>query len=231
MNAQTASASAAKTALLFGLIVIWLMATLAGLWWFQQKNVRAFVGAGDDAAYWRAEEVEQRLQPLLQALPAAQPGQVTLLHFWNPGCLCNQLSQRHFDALIHQFDASQLRILVVAPASLSNDAEAEFNRLNGSRMTLVRETVFRSNHDETQPGNQPQPQPLNLPASPAVALFGADGKLGYFGAYGFGALCTVANDDFFPNIVRSLQTGHYGPFANVAGSGCFCAWPADQTNK
>ena len=213
-SADSAPLSARRTFFLYGIIAVWLLATLAGLWWFQQQSVRAFVSATDDARFWQASQTETLLRPLFDQLPAAEAGQVTLIHFWNPDCLCNQLSQRHFDGLIYQFTPQQLRILVVAPASLSAEQEADFIRLNGARMTLLRD-----------------PLNLPLPTSPALALFAPDGRMGYFGAYGFGALCTVANDDFFPNIVRKLASEGYGPFVNVAGSGCFCAWPTDQTNK
>lgn len=192
------------------LIIIWLAATLAGLWWFQQQNVRPFIGADDDARFWQASQAEQLLQPILAPLPAPAAGQVTLLQFWNPGCLCNQLSQRHFDALLHQFKTDSLRVVAVAPASASDEDLQSFLRLNGERMDIVR-----------------APAGFTLPASPALALFGPDNRLGYFGAWGFGALCTVANDDFFPAMVRALQNEGYGPFANVAGDGCFCAWPGN----
>lgn len=201
--------STTRMILLTLLIGGWLAATLLGLWWFQQQNVRPFVDAGDDASFWRTHSVDERLRPLLEALPPALPEQVTLIHFWNPDCLCNQLSQRHFDGLISAFSNEQLRILVVAPASISDQQLQEFEQLNGQRMQIIRE-----------------PYPLNLPVSPGLALYGPDQTFGYFGAYGFGALCTVANDEFFPSIVRKMSAGEaYGPFANVAGSGCFCAWP------
>ncbi|MCD8521001.1 MAG: DUF6436 domain-containing protein [Saccharospirillaceae bacterium] len=210
-----ASANTAKNVWLILLVSVWLLATLAGLWWFQQQNVRPFVAGTDDPRFWQAGQVNQMLQPLLQQLPPTPTIQTTeqtvvLLHFWNPDCLCNQLSQRHFDGLISRFSAEQLRIVVVAAPGTTDEQLHQFRQLNGRRMEVMR---------------QPQGIDLPLPSSPALALLNSRGELGYFGAYGFGALCTVANDDFFPNIVRELSTKGYGPFANVAGDGCFCAWP------
>jgi len=211
-------ASSAKNIWLALLVSVWLLATLAGLWWFQQQNVRPFVAASDDPRFWQASQVSQMLQPLLQQLPPSAIPQgtdepVLLLHFWNPDCLCNQLSQRHFDGLISRFNAAQLRIVVIAAPGTSDEQLQNFRQLNGARMEVIR---------------QPLGLDLPLPSSPALALLSPQGELGYFGAYGFGALCTVANDDFFPNIVRELGTKGYGPFANVAGDGCFCAWPAQK---
>ena len=200
--------SARRTLLLSLLIGAWLLLTLAGLWWFQQQNVRPFVSIHDDPAFWQAPATGQLLLPLLQAFPPPASTQVTLLHFWNPDCLCNQISQRHFDGLIRAFEPQALRIIVVAPATATDDQLARFRELNGRRMSVIR-----------------APAELRIPASPGLALFGPDMRMGYYGAYGFGALCTVANDDFFPNIVRTLRHDSYGPFVNVAGNGCFCAWP------
>ncbi|MAD43917.1 MAG: hypothetical protein CMH98_02820 [Oceanospirillaceae bacterium] len=199
-----------KTWLLSALILVWLVATLAGLWWFQQQNIRPFVAPGDDSRFWQASQAAPLLEDLYRNLPDA-PERVTLIHFWNPDCLCNQVSQRHFDGLIHGFSKQDLRIIVVAAPTVTEAGLEQFKALNGDRLEVMR-----------------APAGFSVPASPGLALFSADGKLGYFGAYGFGALCTVANDDFFPNIVRSLAGEGYGPFVNVAGSGCFCPWPANK---
>lgn len=201
-----------KNAWLMALIIVWLLATSAALWWFQSQSVRPFIDTEDDVRFWQAQQVNALLQPLLTQLPSPNAQQVTLLYFWNPDCLCNQLSQRHLDDLLKRFSAEQLRVVAVTPANISQTLISEFKRLNGERIELMS-----------------APSSLPLPSSPALALFDAEHQLGYFGAWGFGALCTVASDDFFPNIVRALQQDGYGPFANVAGSGCFCAWPHDAS--
>jgi len=90
-------ASSAKNIWLALLVSVWLLATLAGLWWFQQQNVRPFVSNNDDTRFWQASQVGQMLQPLLQqlppsAIPEGTDEPVLLLHFWNPVCLCNQTS-------------------------------------------------------------------------------------------------------------------------------------------
>lgn len=212
MNTTNNDKDLYKNLAISALLVLWLVATLAGLWWFQQQNVRPFISNNDDARFWQAAHVQAALEPLLSedssTSISANPKRVTLLNFWNPSCLCNQLSQRHFEGLFKQFDANALRIITIAPANTSDDEIAAFIKLNGERMSIVR-----------------APADFSLPTSPAVALFNHEQQLGYFGAWGFGALCTVASDDFFPNIVRALQNDRYGPFVNVAGNGCFCAWP------
>ena len=196
--------------LVLGIVVIlWLTATAILLWWFQSRSIQPFLAADQNPALVQAQAIEQRLKPWLP--DSANPAAVTLIHFWNPDCLCNQVSSRHFEGLVKQFSASELDILVVVPASTSEQQIDGFTRLNGSRMRIMR-----------LPADQNW-----VPASPALALMRADGHLGYFGAYGFGALCSVSDEDFFPNIVRQMSAGLYGPFTNMAGSGCFCRWPTN----
>lgn len=187
-------------------LLLLFAATLLGLWWFQQQAVRPFMLTTDHPDYWQASKVEQRLQSLWQQLPATQ--QPTLMHFWNPDCLCNQVSQRHYQTLLNRFDASELRVVVVAPHTINAAQQQRLQELNGERIQLL-----------TAPAD------LALPASPSLALFHASGKLGYFGAYGFGALCTVTDDQLFPTLVKHLQTEPYGPFMSITGDGCFCPWP------
>ena len=213
---NTTSNASRKNFLIGSLITIWLAATLLGLWWFQQQTIRPFISANDDARLWQAAEVESLFQSAVVRLPADMAADVVLFHFWNPDCLCNQVSQRHFNGILREFDQQQLRVVAITSTTTSTEQIEDFKRLNGERIDLI----------------QLSPQELPLSASPGLALFNRiDGeyRMGYFGAYGFGALCTVANDDFFPNIIRNLKKGPYGPFMNVAGDGCFCAWnPAEK---
>jgi hypothetical protein len=204
----SSSAPSSQRNLVLGIVVIfWLIATAILLWWFQSRSIQSFLPAEQNPATLQPLMVEQMLQPLLA--PAQQRTAVTLVHFWNPDCLCNQISRRHFDSLTQAFSAQQLAILVIAPTNTSDQQIDDFRRLNGSRMEIRR-----------MPADQHW-----LPSSPSLALVRADGSLGYFGAYGFGALCSISTEDFFPNIVRQMEQGSYGPFMNMAGSGCFCRWP------
>ena len=208
---NTTSNASRKNFLIGSLVGVWLVATLLGLWWFQQQTVRPFISADDDTRLWQAQQVEPLFSTALQQLPQDNQADVVLFHFWNPDCLCNQVSQRHFNGILRQFNQQQLRVIAITSTSTSDEQIREFNKLNGERIDLI----------------QLSPQQLPLSASPGLALFNkVDDQyhMGYFGAYGFGALCTVANDDFFPNIIRNMQKGRYGPFMNVAGDGCFCGW-------
>jgi hypothetical protein len=107
-----------------------------------------------------------------------------------------------------------LRAIALAPASITTEQIDDFQRLNGQRMELL----------VLKPEDEPP-----LSASPGLALYkvehGNAYQLSYYGAYGFGALCTLSEDSLFINMVNDMKQGSYGPFINVAGSGCFCPWP------
>lgn len=199
-----------------GLVVIaWLLATAGFLWWFQSQQVRPFVSNEDDPHQVQVSQLQKMLSPLLSEAKFRNNQALTLVHFWNPNCLCNQLSQRHFEGLLNSVDAENLNVLVVAAPDTSTSEIERFQQLNGERMKIL-----QANSSEFS-----TPLEIKIPSSPALALMHSNGDLGYFGAWGFGALCTLESDDFFPSIVEKMLDGPYGPFANISGSGCFCAWP------
>ena len=82
-----------KTILVSLLIVLWLGAMAAALWWFQTRYIRPFesrtelfVGA------------ELRLPDEL-----AGPGPIRLVHFWDPSCPCNVGNQQHLAELVQTY--------------------------------------------------------------------------------------------------------------------------------
>jgi hypothetical protein len=195
--------------LVIGLLSVWMVATLLGLWWFQQANLKHFISAEDDAQFYQPQAVEALLVPYLDQFPAAINGQQTLLHFWRPDCLCNRISQRHFSRLITNFNADELRIIIIAHPMSSLEEIDDLQQLNGERLTII-----RAKNDL-----------LSLPSSPSLALINQNNKLGYFGAYGFGALCTQNNEEFLSSIVQQMSRDEpLNTFSNVIGKGCFCRW-------
>lgn len=195
--------------LIISLFSFWIAATLLGLWWFQQSNLKSFIDAEDDARFYQARAIEDLLSPYLDQFPATNTTQQTLLHFWRPDCLCNRVSQRHFSRLLTNFNADELRIIIVAHPMSSDEEIARLQTLNGDRLTIIRA------HNDLLP----------LPSSPSLALMNSDNKLGYFGPYGFGAFCTSNDDGFLTSIVNQMASGKpLTTFTNVIGEGCFCSW-------
>lgn len=197
--------------LIIALFSIWVIATVLGLWWFQQSKLKAFIDFEDDPRFYQPAKINQFIQPYIDDLAPALPGQQTLFHFWRSDCICNRVSQRHFSRLLQNFNSEELRIVIIAhPDSLEEDIQ-DLQQLNGNRLQVIRA----------------QPELKVLPSSPALAILNEQHQLGYFGPYGFGAFCTSNEDDFLSSLVRdlSLTDQNEAPtFINVIGEGCFCSW-------
>lgn len=191
------------------LISSWVVVTLLGLWWFQSNQIKSFIDAADDIAYYQPLSIDKIFKPYLESAGEALPNQKTLLHFWKPDCLCNRVSQRHFSDLASEFNNEQLRIIVIAHPSTSDKALADLIELNGDRLVVLRADASL----------------LNLPSSPSLAIYDDLGQFSYFGAYGFGAFCTVRDDDFLSTLIKKAPSSNNGQvFTNVIGDGCFCSW-------
>ena len=195
--------------LIIGLFGLFIAVTVMGLWWFQQANLKDFISKKDDTRFYQPTVVEALLAPYLDQFPTPLANQQTLLHFWRPDCLCNRISQRHFSRLLTHFNAEQLRIIIIAHPSTSREKIDDLQQLNGERLTIIRA----------------QDDLLSLPSSPSLALMNTEHKLGYFGAYGFGAFCTNDDEGFLTHIVDQMATDTpLNTFNNVIGKGCFCSW-------
>lgn len=194
--------------LMISLFTVWISATLIGLWWFQQSKLRPFIDQQDNPAFFQGQHIDEVIQPYLQQLPPPLRGQQTLVHFWKPDCLCNRVSQRHFNGLLESFDEQQLRVLVIAHPETTEQQRQQLIELNSSRFSVL----------------IAQPELVELPASPALALYSPLQRLGYYGPYGFGAFCTVREDGFLTGIVKRMQQKEAPSFINVVGDGCFCSW-------
>lgn len=187
----------------------WVSATVIGLWWFQQYNLKSFANLETDFQYFQSHSIDLLLSPYLAQADLRDNNKdedrPTLFHFWRPDCLCNRVSQRHFARLINQYSPGQLRIVVIAHPDSSDEAIEEIKTLNGDRFIVLRA-------DNTL---------LNLPSSPSLAIYDAGQELSYFGPYGFGALCNVREDGFLASIIDNPKASS---FTNVIGDGCFCSW-------
>ena len=195
--------------LVVSLISSWVVLTLIGLWWFQSNQVKEFIDADDDISYFQPFAIDQILQPYLSKAGKALPNQKTLLHFWRPDCLCNRVSQRHFSDLASEFNDEQLRIIVIAHPNTTDKELNGLIKLNGDRLTVMRA----------------EESLMSLPSSPSLAIYDAQGQFNYFGAYGFGAFCTVRDDNFLSTLIKKETSTNNGQvFTNVIGDGCFCRW-------
>jgi len=200
-----------KTLLMSVLIILWIGGSLGGLWWFQQQATRPFSDTEDTASSRSLNAMQQAFSQLNDQLSGNRnDNRITLFHLWNPDCLCNNVSQRHINRILDAFPEDQLRLVVIAPQNVSMDAIAAL------KTQTPRAEVFPLSAATDIP----------LSASPGLAVFNTQDTLAYYGAYGFGALCSLSQDNMFTDMITALLAGEsYGPFMNIAGRGCFCAWP------
>ena len=64
---------------------------------------------------------------------------------------------------------------------------------------------------------------LKIPATPAVAIWDADGELAYFGPYSSGMSCGEGFD-FIDMVLGKLAQQENPQWINNQGFGCFCPW-------
>lgn len=203
-----------KVTLMALVVLIWILGSLFGLYWFQQQSMRPFVEASDPASARDPAIVEAGLRELLLRLPESEKHsdhKVTVVHLWNPDCLCNSVSARHTSAIINEWpDSPDVRFVILTPTSTSDESLSE------ARKVYPNAVIMKALPTDALP----------LTASPGLGIVSATGDMAYFGAYGFGALCTLSDEALFTNMIKQLLSGKdYGPFLNIAGSGCFCDWP------
>lgn len=137
-------------------------------------------------------------------LPAelAGPGPIRLVHFWDPGCPCNVGNQQHLGELLQAYAPRGVQFYAVQKAGSQGRLPDNLQGLQAL---------------------QELPGSADLPASPAVAIWDAQGDLAYFGPYSEGALCTSSNS-FIEPILEALVAGRRVRADSNLAVGCFCDW-------
>ncbi len=176
--------------------LVWLVAMFAAYSWFHDRYLRPFA---DRALLFEAGELR-----LPEAL--AGPGEIRLVHFWDPACPCNAGNQQHLAELVARFQSRGVRFYTlqrpgsqgVLPAELA--ALPTLQALSGSE---------------------------RLPASPAVGIWDREGKLAYFGPYSEGATCSSSNS-FIEPVLQALTQGRPVRASSGLAVGCYCDWQASE---
>ncbi|SDT18387.1 DUF6436 domain-containing protein [Pseudomonas oryzae] len=140
-------------------------------------------------------------------LPAelAGSGRIRVVHLWDPPCPCNVGNQQHLAELLARF---------------------------GDRVSfhVWQKPGSRGHLPDTLKALQPLaelPGAEQLPASPAVAIWAADGTLAYVGPYSEGATCTSANS-FIEPVLEALLAGRPVHSTGSLALGCYCSWTDAQ---
>lgn len=71
--------------------------------------------------------------------------------------------------------------------------------------------------------NDPIATTVEIPASPAVAIWNQRGEIAYFGPYSSGALCGRGTD-FVTRVMNEIRADRNPQWINTLGIGCYCDW-------
>lgn len=182
-----------RTALFASLLALICAGVLwAAYDWFQGRYLRAF---SEHTAVFSGD-------PLRLPDNLAGPGNIRLVHFWDPACPCNVGNQQHLAELIEHYAPQGVQFHVVQKPGSPGRLPAELAAL--------------------QPLGE-LPGSANLPASPAVAIWDRQGQLAYFGPYSEGLVCNSSNS-FIEPILEALAAGRKVDASNTLAVGCFCQW-------
>ncbi|WP_339450475.1 DUF6436 domain-containing protein [Pseudomonas sp. EA_5y_Pfl2_R50] len=185
-----------RTALFASLLALVCAGVLwAAYNWFQGRYLRAF---SEHTAVFSGD-------PLRLPNDLAGPGNIRLVHFWDPACPCNVGNQQHLTEMVEQFSAKGVEFFAVQKTGSHGQLPATLGRLK---------TI------PVLPGSE------QVPASPAVAIWDRSGKLAYFGPYSEGLTCNSSNS-FIEPILNALTDDRPVNATHTLAVGCYCPWPVE----
>lgn len=134
--------------------------------------------------------------------PLAGAGPVRLVHFWDPSCPCSASNLAHLAEIVKHFAPLGVAFYSVQKPGSSGQLPAALSALRALPELAGLE---------------------QLPASPAAAIWNAQGELVYIGPYSEGASCSLGNG-FVEPILEAVLAGR--PVKANAGLAvaCFCDW-------
>ena len=198
------------------LLGVWLAGSALGFWWFTMKDLRSFapsvtLGAQAFDTVAVSAGLEDALDAQLRQERDTPPASATVLHFWDQACACSRFNQDHVRQLSEHYRTAGVRFLVL-------------DRRSGK--ALDPRTLGTAFGDAVEPylADSSAIDKLDIPASPAAAVFDAHGQLAYFGPYSEGAACLTGNGDFVEQVLDKLLAGERPQQINIAAFGCFCDW-------
>ncbi|KAF1052237.1 MAG: hypothetical protein GAK43_02026 [Stenotrophomonas maltophilia] len=176
-------------------LILVLLCGLALLWayqWFQRQYIRPF---SSQPTLFSGEHL---------AWPEGlgTPGEIRLVHFWDPACPCNVGNQQHLAELMARFATRGVHFYAVQKPGSHGQLPTNLTGL----------TALPS-----LPGSE------QLPASPAVAIWDRDGRLAYVGPYSEGAVCSSSNS-FIEPVIEALLAGRPVNATHNLALGCYCPW-------
>lgn len=185
MDERNEGYSTAKKVLVLLLLLIWLAGLAWAFWWFEVRYVKAF----ERPAYFNAQNVQ----------PPFAPGQVQVLHVWQPGCPCNGGHEAYLENMTARFAQQGVLFARAGPSS-------------GEGLPATLQNLL----------HWPIPDEWsNWPGAPAVAIWDAQGNLAYVGPYSDGAHCN-RDSSFIEPVITALLAGRPVSVVTQDTVACLC---------
>ena len=210
---STGPSSTLNQFLMGGLVVIWLAGMVYAFWWFALRDLRPFYQQQEQYALFESKALAEHLTDVLrkQGKIDIAENDLTLVHFWDPECLCSRFNTQHVQSLMEEFGDRGVKFLIVLNSASANQKET----WQKGREYFPGATVISSSSLSMS---------SLIPASPATAVLDQSGQLAYFGPYSLGGLCLSSDDGLVETVLSDLLAGRPLQFNTISGSGCFCAW-------
>lgn len=185
-----------------GLLAVWLVLLAAGIVWFQKRYVHPFLQQ-EDVALLKMSGVQALYLNVENSLQL--PAGAKIISFWQPGCLCNQFSQRHAISLLDSLAQNPIPHYTLLTQPVGATELETFRLLNPGSQVI----------DASQHG-------IRFPPAPSLLMADNLGQVTYFGPYGFGAFCSQDDAHALSRQIQATLRNQAQPFLNVVGQGCFC---------
>lgn len=184
--------------LAWAMLGVWLVGTSVALYSYPSESGQLF--EQPDRPFSPADRL--RLEEWFRRTLMGQVSSsgTTVVHLYRPGCACNEAAEAELTALIKRYEGKGVRFFA---ASLADSKE-------GSVMGLQ---LLR--------GDSAPPAVATLKSAPALFIFGADGRLLYYGPYRDSAWCGGLGGQL---VVPALDRALIGRESArpIAARGCFC---------
>lgn len=178
---------------IYGAITAWVVVILISYGYFFMQSLRIFDERGDLARYnAQPSGLDELGDIILSGLQRNVSGGGLLVHFSDKQCSCEKLASRNIATSQQKFTSRDYGFVSVDAAPFTQTLRS---------MSLEHQW---------------------LAATPALAVFNAEGRLQYFGPYGGGALCGDTSNTVDLVLRAMADQDTLFQFANSDEFGCYC---------
>ncbi|UAA38278.1 hypothetical protein KIH87_16555 [Paraneptunicella aestuarii] len=216
MSATQVDSESKVPASILILFTFWVLGTSVAMFLFQGKDLRLFYQNEQQMqVFFEGGEFSQALNTYLSSYSGLDSSKAYVFHFWNPDCTCDQANSEHVRSLITNYSENTVFFVVSSHEHYEAYLEQWLNVLPYERVEFV---AYEKLALEIEP-----------PATPAVAVVQASGKMNYFGPYSEGGVCLPNENGIVEGVLDSIFDGKSKYYPFTSGYGCYCPWKSRAT--